>query len=70
MLVYGGDLLITGEKQEVNRLLKNLKKEFKARQMNEAKNFLGTPINRTENKIIIKKQFYRQTAKVIWSGWV
>lgn len=26
--------------------------------MNEAKNFLGTPINRTENKIIIKKQFY------------
>lgn len=61
LLIWVDDILITGFREERNKLIELLKQEFKAKDMDDLNYFLGTNITRKDNKIkISQKHFIEQ----------
>lgn len=63
LVIFVDDILITGEDNEISKLINHLKIEFKAKELGEVKNFLGMEINRKGNEIKITQK--RQIEKML-----
>lgn len=50
-VIFVDDILITGEEEETNRVINELKSEFKAKDLGEPNNFLGIEITRQGDRM-------------------
>lgn len=56
MVIYVDDILLTGEKEEIEKVVLLLKKQFQTRDLGELKNYLGIQIDRYHDRIKISQE--------------
>lgn len=56
LILFVGDILLIGETKNIEKMVTDLKKEFKAKDMGIVKDFLGISIERKKNRLTLSQE--------------